>query len=237
VLECVASDYEYRAEIYGKQPSAECRNLARHEKSKAEACRAAIHALTTYLPKRCGWRGMGGGEGCVQPHGHDGGHGFSDGSGGNTCYHCGEELVRDCMICGAPNCCPRCCQETTREIFQSQRIAVGTANEKPLCPSSLTPETDAMVAADLHRLEDDETCPASAYWRMVELTRTLERERDEWRKKAVDLHARHKGALDAVHQLSVSALQTSWLYSGKEHVEKLMREIAAISSENIVKSP
>ena len=111
-------------------------------------------------------------------------------------------------------------------------------------PSSLTPETDAMLAADLHHLEDDETCPASAYWRMVELTRTLERERDEWRKKAVDLHARHKGAmediearLDAVHQLSVSALQTSWLYSGKEHVEKLMRKIAAISSENIVKSP
>ena len=63
VLECVASDYEYRAKIYGKQPSAECRNLARHEKSKAEACRAAIHALTPYLPKRCDWRGMGGGEG------------------------------------------------------------------------------------------------------------------------------------------------------------------------------
>jgi hypothetical protein len=126
-------------------------------------------------------------------------------------------------------------------------------SDAPTCsPSSLTPETDAMLAADLHHLEDDETCPASAYWRMVELTRTLERERDEWRKKAVDLHARHKGAmedieaaiakrnearLDAVHQLSVSALQTSWLYSGKEHVEKLMRKIAAISSENIVKSP
>ena len=59
-------------------------------------------------------------------------------------------------------------------------------------PSSLTPETDAMLAADLHHLEDDESCPASAYWRMVELTRTLERERDEWRKKAVDLHARYK---------------------------------------------
>ena len=42
-----------------------------------------------------------------------------------------------------------------------------------------------MLAADLHHMEDDETCPASAYWRMVELTRTLERERDEWRGKAV----------------------------------------------------
>ena len=81
VLECVASEYEYRAKIYGKQPGAECGNLAGHEKSKAEACRAAIRALTPYLPKRCGWRGMGGGEGCVRPHGHDGGHGFSDGSG------------------------------------------------------------------------------------------------------------------------------------------------------------
>ena len=55
-----------------------------------------------------------------------------------------------------------------------------------------------MVAADLHHLEDDETCPASAYWRIVELTRTLERERDEWRNKAVDLHARHKNALEDI---------------------------------------
>ncbi len=52
-------------------------------------------------------------------------------SGGNTCDHCEAELVRDCMICGAPNCCPRCCQETTREILQSQREAAESANEKP----------------------------------------------------------------------------------------------------------
>lgn len=59
VLECVASDYEYRAKIYGNQPGAECGNLAGHEKSKAEACRAAIHALTTYLPKcdQCNGKG------------------------------------------------------------------------------------------------------------------------------------------------------------------------------------
>jgi hypothetical protein len=102
------------------------------------------------------------------------------------------------MICGAPNCCPRCCQETTREILQSQKIFAGTANEKPLRPSSLTPETDAMLAADQHHLEDDEACPASAYWRMVELTRTLERERDEWRKKAVELHARSNSLANIV---------------------------------------
>jgi hypothetical protein len=128
--------------------------------------------------------------------------------------------------------CVECLKDDLAKETADDRLALTACS-----PSSLTPETDAMVAADLHHLDDDESCPASAYWRMVELTRTLERERDEWRKKAVDLHARHKGAMDAVHQLSVSALQTSWLYSGKEHVEKLMREIAAISSENIVKSP
>lgn len=113
-------------------------------------------------------------------------------------------------------------------------------SDAPTCsPSSLTPETDAMMETDAHRIEEY-SAPLTAYRRMCDLARTLERERDEWRKKAVDLHARHKGAmediearLDAVHQLSVSALQTSWLYSGKEHVEKLMREIAAISSENV----
>lgn len=112
-------------------------------------------------------------------------------------------------------------------------------SDAPTCsPSSLTPETDAMMETDAHRIEEY-SAPLTAYRRMCDLARTLERERDEWRKKAVDLHARHKGApediearLDAVHQLSISALQTSWLYSGKEHVEKLMREIAAISSGN-----
>lgn len=38
--------------------------------------------------------------------------------------------------------------------------------------------------------------------------------------------------LKAIAKKSGAALQTSWLYSGKEHVEKLMREIAEISSEN-----
>jgi hypothetical protein len=47
--------------------------------------------------------------------------------------------------------------------------------------------TAALLAVDLHHLEDDETCPASAYWRMVALTRTLERERDEARAMARDM--------------------------------------------------
>jgi len=38
--------------------------------------------------------------------------------------------------------------------------------------------------------------------------------------------------LAAIHRKASEALKTSWLYSGKEHVEKLMREIAGISSEN-----
>jgi hypothetical protein len=38
--------------------------------------------------------------------------------------------------------------------------------------------------------------------------------------------------LAMIREKAESALQTSWLYSGKEHVEKLMREIAAISCEN-----
>lgn len=55
-----------------------------------------------------------------------------------------------------------------------------------------------MVAADQHHLEDDNFFPATVYWRICDLARTLERERDEWRKKAVDLHARHKNALEDI---------------------------------------
>ena len=62
-----------------------------------------------------------------------------------------------------------------------------------------TPETDQMVATALCQLENDETCPASVYWRMVEFTRTLERERDEWVSKAVELCAeRESNAMQAL---------------------------------------
>lgn len=53
--------------------------------------------------------------------------------------------------------------------------------------NSMTPETDAMIETDAHRIEEYST-PLTAYRRMCELAKTLERERDEWRKKAVDLH-------------------------------------------------
>ena len=38
--------------------------------------------------------------------------------------------------------------------------------------------------------------------------------------------------LAAIHDKATRALQTFLIYSGKDHVEKLMREIAAISSTN-----
>ena len=51
---------------------------------------------------------------------------------------------------------------------------------------SMTPETDA-----LHEKRNGETSDVlSQYFEMVSLARTLERERDEWRKKAVDLNKR-----------------------------------------------
>lgn len=56
--------------------------------------------------------------------------------------------------------------------------------------NSMTSETDAMIAADQHHLEDDSFFPATVYWRMCDLARALERDSQEWRKKAVDLHKR-----------------------------------------------
>ena len=36
-----------------------------------------------------------------------------------TCDHCGHELHEACPQCGAPVCCPVCCNETTRELEAS----------------------------------------------------------------------------------------------------------------------
>ena len=46
-----------------------------------------------------------------------------------------------------------------------------------------------MMETDAHRIEEY-SAPLTAYRRMCDLARTLERERDKWRKKAVELHAR-----------------------------------------------
>jgi hypothetical protein len=49
-----------------------------------------------------------------------------------------------------------------------------------------TLETDALIAADLHHLEDDHTCPASAYWRIANMCRDMERRSNEDRELAQD---------------------------------------------------
>lgn len=48
-----------------------------------------------------------------------------------------------------------------------------------------TPETNALIATDQHHLEDDQFMPASTYWRMCDLARKLERERDQWQMNAL----------------------------------------------------
>jgi len=56
---------------------------------------------------------------------------------------------------------------------------------KPTKSMNDTPETDALTAADQHHLEDDNFFPATVYWRMCDLARTLERERDEARQETI----------------------------------------------------
>lgn len=46
-----------------------------NERPKRERPRLSKRSLI------CGWRGMAGSDGCIRPLGHEGGHGFSDGSG------------------------------------------------------------------------------------------------------------------------------------------------------------
>ncbi|MEY3895203.1 MAG: hypothetical protein RLZZ214_722 [Verrucomicrobiota bacterium] len=60
-----------------------------------------------------------------------------------------------------------------------------------------TPETNAMVAADQHHLDDDNFFPATVYWRMCDLARTLERERDEARAMASDMRNQFEKASTA----------------------------------------
>jgi len=66
-----------------------------------------------------------------------------------------------------------------------------------------TPETDAMVSADQHNLEDDNFFSASVYWRMCDLARTLERERDEAREKLATVIAQRDRLVEVIitHEL------------------------------------
>ena len=42
---------------------------------------------------------------------------------GHFCDECGTELIDHCIICGAPQCCPKCCAE-------AQDALDGTSNPK-----------------------------------------------------------------------------------------------------------
>lgn len=62
-----------------------------------------------------------------------------------------------------------------------------------------TPETDAMIAADQHHLEEDNFFPATVYLRMCDVARTLERERNEWKALATQYSAeREHNAMQAL---------------------------------------
>lgn len=37
---------------------------------------------------------------------------------GGTCETCGHETIDRCPRCGAPQCCPRCCEEARAELEQ-----------------------------------------------------------------------------------------------------------------------
>jgi hypothetical protein len=69
----------------------------------------------------------------------------------------------------------------------SDNTAYGESDAATCSPSSLTRETDQLEECDQYKVDED-YAEYNAYCRMVEHARTLERERDEWRKKAVDLH-------------------------------------------------
>jgi len=35
--------------------------------------------------------------------------------GDNVCETCGTQIINHCLRCGAPQCCPKCCAETTSQ--------------------------------------------------------------------------------------------------------------------------
>ena len=100
--------------------------------------------------------------------------------------------------------------------------------------TSDTPETDQMVATALYHLENDETCPAAVYWRMVEFTRTLERERDEWVSKAVELSAeRESNAMQALaYKAERDELRRWTSVNGVSELERERDRMQALADAN-----
>ena len=87
-----------------------------------------------------------------------------------------------------------------------------------------------MLETDWHRLEEY-SAPLSAYKRMTELCRTLERERDEWRKKAVGLHK-----MEVAIHYALMHLETNYDIDGNSMKDSdAARKLrSAISLENSV---
>lgn len=42
----------------------------------------------------------------------------------SKCDACGTSTIDNCGQCGAPQCCPKCCDETTRELSEHKVMAV-----------------------------------------------------------------------------------------------------------------
>jgi hypothetical protein len=40
----------------------------------------------------------------------------------SKCDTCGTELINRCLQCGAPVCCPKCCNEATAEHYRLVEI-------------------------------------------------------------------------------------------------------------------
>jgi len=87
-----------------------------------------------------------------------------------------------------------------------------------------TPETDAMVSADQHHLEDDNFFSASVYWRMCDLARRIERELTEVTKQRdialSDLEFRRDLYALQTKQLTAMTQQRDRLAEALERLEK-----------------
>ena len=39
----------------------------------------------------------------------------------SVCDVCGTALIDNCLICGAPQCCPKCCKKATDELRNAEK--------------------------------------------------------------------------------------------------------------------
>jgi hypothetical protein len=49
----------------------------------------------------------------------------------SKCDTCGTELINRCWQCGAPICCPKCCNEATAEHYRLAEIERLAASQPP----------------------------------------------------------------------------------------------------------